>query len=90
MAAPARKPSPLAEAAPPRPQLRPRALREAEGQAPQANEPRRLQERVAAAFTARETTALEKTLMRLIIVAATCLVVLSAAGQGGMLSGLFR
>lgn len=89
---PGRQPEPSRSAAPvtdtPRPQLRPRAPRSADAAHP--NEPRRLQERIAAAFTARENTPLEKTLMRLIIAAAACLVGLSVAGQGGVLSGLFR
>ena len=94
MANPARKPQPARVAAPSAPaqtpQLRPRALRDAEFGPPAPNEPRRLQGRIATAFTARETTALEKTLMRLIIIAATCVVGLSAAGQAGVLVGLFH
>ena len=89
---PGHQPEPSRSAAPatdaPRPQLRPRALKSPD--VVHFNEPRRLQERIAAAFSARENTALEKTLMRLIIAAAACLVGLSIAGQGGVLSGLFR
>ena len=94
MAEPARKPQivrqPASPASTPTPQLRPRALRAAPAEAPSPNEPRRLQRRIAAAFTGRVTTPLEKALMQAIIVAATCLVVLSAVGQGGVLAGLFR
>ena len=96
MADPARKTQPALGPAPgsgpsaptPSPQLRPRALRDVEFGPPAPNEPRRLQERIAAAFSARETTALEKMLMRLIILAATCVVGLSVAGQAGVLAPL--
>jgi hypothetical protein len=95
MSAPVRKPRPEVPPPPaPTPRLRPRHVREAEaaplsgdalGVASGPGEVRRLQDRIARAFTSPQPGSLERTLMKLIILAATCLFLRTAiAGLAGL------